>query len=382
MTCRGLCRPSILTCRALRPQHGAVGIRGRVEAVLGSIFVMAGIATWAVELAVFEPALSSFFHSWADVGGANYGRFVADDMEYLFAFGKSLRWASVFLGIAGARLLLVGSSWRGRLALGLAFAWFGADVVLDRLGVAGWPAAVAAGAVVTAIVAAAVISGRRHGGQPRAHRPSAIVYSGALLGYVVLATPPVTRDLAPHVPAGFNGTSEAVAVALAIAAVVTAVAAIPVISRTRAVAGVVTAALAGVAVLVHLRLLGDPGSGYFMTPWLASGLLGALPVVLAPLAGSMSRVRAMVAVIFALAAGYLAIFLALYSSFLGELVIFATGDAAGSPTAYLALGGFASGAVLGLFALVLRRGSPLSLDRDPDTSVAGPGNNPPMLARS
>jgi hypothetical protein len=371
-----------LDLSAVGLHHGAVGIRGRVAAGLGSIFVMVGVATWAVELTVFEPTLSAFFHSWADVGGPNYGRFGSDDMEYLFAFGKSLRWASVLLGIAGARLVLGGSHWRGRLAVGLAVAWFGADVVLDRLGAAGWPAAVVAGVAGAAIVAAAVVLGRRHGGQPCDHRPSATVYSGALLGYVILATPPVAPELAPHVPAGVIGTSEAVTVALTIAALVTAVTSVGPVPRSRAVAAAVAAAVIGVALLIHLRLVGDPGSGYTLKTGLALWMLGAVPAMLALLTGTLSRGRTIALVFLAPVLGFVALFVALYSSMVGELVLVLTGDAVSEPGAYLAVGGFLSGALLGALAVFLRRASPIPADRDLDKRPAGPGNDPPMLAPS
>jgi hypothetical protein len=314
---------------------------------------------------VFEPQMSSFFHSWADAGGPNYGRFGADDMESLFAAGQQLRWAAVALGIAGALLMLQRSRWRGRLAWGLATGWVGADVVLDRMDVSGRLVAIVAAVVLCAIIAGGVVIGRRNDAEPPSYRPSATVYSGALLGSVLLTYLPVTPELAPHTPVGLVGGIQVVTVALAIAAVVTAATSTAGGPHVRMIAAGVTAASVGAAVLVDI---GWQGSDRVLNPVVVFGLFGVLPLVLALLAGGVSRGRAVAVLVSTPLTGFLTLFLAVPLSVAGRPVAALTGDTAASPTPNWAVGGFLVGALLGLLATWLRRTSAVPVDRAHDAA--------------
>jgi hypothetical protein len=335
-----------------------MGTRGRVEIVLGSSFIVVGIATWAVALAVFEPALSSFFHSWADVGGRYYAQLDADPIEFLYAYGKWLRWASIALGIAGVLLLLRRSRWRGRLAWGLAVAWIGVDVMLDRLDVSGSLVAIVAAVVGCGVVAAVVVVGRRYDGELPPYRWSATVYSGALLGSALWTALPGGPELRPHVPAGLIGCGQVLTVALAIAGVVTAATSTAEISRNRMIAAGASVAVVAVLVLVDVGLQSDPGSAHALIPVLIPGLFGGLPLVLALLAGRVSRGRGVVALLTAPLIAMLAIYPVVVLSMAGASGAGLTGDSPEWQTVNPAAGGFIVGAQLGLLALALQRTSP------------------------
>ena len=342
-----------------------------VLTVLGTVIALMGTAVWAVTTAVFEPAMSSLYRSWADEGGVNYGRFSADGINALFAFFKDLRWAAIALAIAGVLLLLDGSRWRGRLLTATAVSWFGVDLVLDRLDVTGWLSAVAAGVAVAAGLICVVLLGRRHDEGPPEYRPTTIVYSGALIGLAALFAPGVTDDLAPHVPAGAVGTAEAVVAALAFAAVIGVATAVAPPSRARLIVTAVLAPLAAVAGFVNVRLLGDPSLAYGSSGLRLYGIFGLLPIALALLAGALHR-RRMIAIAVCVVASPVAAAMGMIMFVVGGVwgmgVMNVTGDAPPRQVLDWAFGGLTGGAICGALAVLVRaisRGDPPA-ELDPD----------------
>ena len=354
--------------------RGRIGV---VLTILGMVIAVMGTAAWAVTAAIFEPAMSSFFHSWADEGGVNYGRFGSDDMEGLFGFVKDLRWAAIALAVAGVMLLLDGSRWRGRLLAATAMGWFGVDLTLDRLDITGWTSAVVAGVAVAAGLGLVVLVGRRHDEGPPEYRPTTIVYSGALIGLAGLLAPGYVGDIAPHVPAGPVGTAEAVAAALAFAAVIGVATAVAPPSRARLIVTAVVAPLAAVGGFVNVRLI-DGLSAYGSSQLRYIGLFGLLPVALAALAGALHRRRLIalaVGVVSAPVTGFFCMAMVVFLGVLGVVVMTATGDAPGQITD-LAFGGLAGGAVCGGIALLIREVSRVDRPAEPDPDRPPPDPHP------
>jgi hypothetical protein len=352
--------------------------QARVDVVLtglGTVLAGLGTAAWAVTLAVFEPALSTFYHSAVDAGGANQGRFVPNDVEALFAFGMDLRWASIALAVAGVLLVLSGSRWRGRLAGPLVVGWFGADLLLDRLDVVGWLAAVGVGVVAAAVVGYLVRVGRRHGDRPPEFRPGSIVYSGALIALVAVLAPRDAADMFPDVPGGLVVAAVVVPAALAFAAVVLGASAVRPVSGVRlAITGVV-ALVAVTAAVVNAALLADPVSTYGSSGFTTYAVFGTLPVALALLAGPLPLRRLPVTVIAAVAApvvGFVAFYVALFGGALGAAAMRATGDGSAYLPGSWAFGGLAAGVLGGALGVVVR-----GIDDDVNPAALDPDNPPP-----
>src|SRR5215467_8670338 len=94
--------------------------RGPFEAVLDGLawaLVAVGVATWAVALTIFEPALSTLV-------GSEFARGVdSDEVDTLSAYLVRMPWMSILVGLAGALLLLRRSRVRGRLGWALLLGW-------------------------------------------------------------------------------------------------------------------------------------------------------------------------------------------------------------------------------------------------------------------
>jgi hypothetical protein len=84
---------------------------------VGATLALLGVGIWAFEFVRLETPLSSFGDFWAEHGQG----FDIDDVHGMAEFGKTLRWESIALAIAGV-LILLRRSRRYRLvwALGLA----------------------------------------------------------------------------------------------------------------------------------------------------------------------------------------------------------------------------------------------------------------------
>jgi hypothetical protein len=352
--------------------------------VLGAALASLGVATWAAELALIDPAILSFYHSWADVGGPNYGRFSADDVEYLLLFGKAVRVASILVAMAGVLLLLRGSRWYARLGWGLASGWLAADIVLDRLDVSGAVVAVVIGVAGAAVVAGLVVVGVRRAGKLPEYRPSATVYSGALVGFVVLIMPPTTPALAPYIPSGLLGMTQALSAALAFVAVVFAVTATATLSRWRGLLGLTVAVVCAAGALGFSRVLSDPSvSSVPIAVFIA--VFGALPVVLPLLAGRVSPAGIPATIALAVLApvlGYVAYVVAVYASLVALPVLALMGNAPGDVDIVASIGGLFAGALVGSVALIpayRRPAQPAIVDAD--TPPVVPGTPRPSPAR-
>lgn len=112
---------------------------------VGILCVWGGALLWAIGLAVLQPRYES---SDGLVGNNAY-------------WMRDVRWMAVVAAIAALVLLWRGERWRTRLALLVGLAWLAVDIGLDRLEVAGWPAAAALGVVAGGLLSAAALVGGR-----------------------------------------------------------------------------------------------------------------------------------------------------------------------------------------------------------------------------
>jgi hypothetical protein len=220
----------------------------RWERALGLLCAWAGALVWAIALTVFEPETEPA-KPWHDR--------VASNNDY---WARDLRWMAILVVLVAMVLLFRGNRRRSWLATVGTAGWFGLDLYLDRIDVAGWAATLLAVGVAWAAIAAAVFASGRRGRRVRCEpghdgvgnggpagggtgRPEARSLAGAVAIAIAAALAPVAGSLQSSTDAerGLAPSALAVGGLFAVLAMACALSVAPAMNRRRmlAAAGVV-----------------------------------------------------------------------------------------------------------------------------------------------
>ncbi|HEX6686926.1 MAG TPA: hypothetical protein VF062_29445 [Candidatus Limnocylindrales bacterium] len=208
---------------------------------LGGAITAAGVLSWALMLAILEPATRlSYERQQAAVRSGDFRRVVdVDDMAQMVLWAKDLRWASLVLALGGMLILVTGVARAVVLLAGVL--WLALDIWLDRSEFGTWDTfAVVAGGV--GLLLAAIAWAAPRGDPARPPGAAILVYSGVAAAFVPMMFA-VTADTGGFQPRGLMALSIAVSLALAATAMLAALTAAPALSARR-VAGSVAFALA------------------------------------------------------------------------------------------------------------------------------------------
>jgi hypothetical protein len=233
----------------------------RASGVLGLCCACAGAVVWAWSLALLQP-LTEPAKPWHDA--------VAENNTY---WARDVRWMAIVAVFAGLVLAFRGERRRCAGAAVAAAGLIGADLVLDRLDVTGWPAAGVLAAVVCVLLFVGWVLARPKSAAP--HRVSLV-----LAATVAAATVPVAAGIesptdteAALTPAALTTGWLLVAVAAGCAA-----AAAPLRAPGRLAAAGVLAVVGGAGV-AHMRVV-EPGyRGLPVAAWGVLLLIGVGVVV-------------------------------------------------------------------------------------------------------
>jgi hypothetical protein len=163
-------------------------MRTRWNVVLGGSLGLIACALWAVGLAIYQPRVDRERLAWYP------DHFIAQNSSY---WARELRLSAILLAVAA---LVIVAGWHRRM-IGLAVAWIAADLLLDRLGVAGETAALICGGAAfagwlviafllpkvarreypAAVVCVALAVAAAHLQTPDQQVPPAVAVSGAIL---------------------------------------------------------------------------------------------------------------------------------------------------------------------------------------------------------